>query len=208
RGALEQDTIHLRKKESRRFAASGVSEVQDREKKFARFAQLLAPERFSPGIGYVHWSFDETDGDLVKAKVAGRAGRPAEGPIGALRTDFGGGNAMDTTSLRDGKWHHVATYFFAGEDPDTPVQVKQYVDGRLESSTIVPGKTRAPAEKGDAAIVDVVWLGCRLSSQTRREHSRGELDELFIADRALDPNEIVALTKYNRPPAATFAGVP
>jgi ferric-dicitrate binding protein FerR (iron transport regulator) len=300
RGALDPDTIRLREKESRRFAASGVSDVQDREEKFARFAGPLPLERFTPGISYVHWSFDEAEGDMANAEVAGPAiraaevglklgntaslagvrtegvrgsgralrfdgqlqargafpglsgsgprtiafwvkvpeeaplsdayamiawatqlpklgsrpvqiswnRRPAEGPMGALRTDFGGGNAMGTTSLRDGKWHHVAVYFSAGDDPAAPVQVKQYVDGRLESSSIVPGTTRAPAGRGDAALVDVVWLGCRLTGQTRREHFRGEMDELFIADRALEPNEIVALMKHNRPPAAAFAVTP
>jgi hypothetical protein len=32
----------------------------------------------------------------------------------------------------------------------------------------------------------------------RREHFRGEIDELLIADRGLEPNEIVSLMKNNR----------
>ena len=57
---------------------------------------------------------------------------PAEGTTGVLRTDYGGGFALGTTSLRDGNWHHIAVAFVPGENIDTPVQVKQYVDGRLE----------------------------------------------------------------------------
>ena len=134
--------------------------------------------------------------------------RPTEGPLGALRTDFGGGHAIGTTSLRDGKWHHVAVYFAAGEAADTPVQVKQYVDGRLESNAIVSGAVRGPAGKGDATIADTVWLGYRLTdSKQEGRRFRGELGELFIADRGLEPNEIVSLMKHNRLPSALAATV-
>jgi hypothetical protein len=37
-----------------------------------------------------------------------------------------------------------------------------------------------------------------LTSQTRREYFRGEIDELLVADRGLDPVEIVSLMKTNR----------
>ena len=132
--------------------------------------------------------------------------RPGDGALGALRTDFGGGHAIGTMSLRDGKWHHIAVYFAVGENPDSPVQVKQYVDGRLESSTIVPGLVRAPAGKGDATIADTVWLGYRLTGRKQEgRRFRGEIDELFIADRALQPSEIVSLMKDNRLPVTGLA---
>jgi ferric-dicitrate binding protein FerR (iron transport regulator) len=293
RASLDE-TILLRENEARRFARSGISNVVDSERKFALFAQPLALDRFSPPINYVHWSFDEADGDAVRGETAGAGGvamapqlsvesvdhlpsvrtagafgkalrfdgqtqargafpgisnsaprtvafwvkvpedaqlsdayamvawatdlpklgsrpvgiswnrRPAEGAIGALRTDFGGGHAMGTTSLRDGKWHHVAVYFAAGDDPAAPVQVKQYLDGRLESSTIVPN-TIGPKLRGDGAVLDVVWLGYRLTGTKQRDRFRGEIDELFIADGALQPNEIVALMKDNRPASSVIA---
>jgi hypothetical protein len=134
--------------------------------------------------------------------------RPAEGAVGALRTDFGGGYAMGTTSLRDGRWHHLVVCFEAGNDPDVPVQVTQYVDGRLESSTIVQTRMSAQPGHGDAAVTDVIWLGARLTGQVRRERFRGEMDEFFIADRILDPNEIVTLMRDNRLPNTSLASVP
>lgn len=135
--------------------------------------------------------------------------RPAEGALGALRTDFGGGHAIASTSLRDGKWHHVAVYFAPGDDPDSPVQVKQYVDGRLESSTVAPGAVRAPAGAADATVADAVFLGYRLTGHKQEgRRFRGDLDELFIADRALQPNEIVALMKDNRPPSTAVVSNP
>lgn len=286
------ETILLREKESRRFAASGVTEVEDSAQKFARFDEALVLERFASGARYAHWSFDEArgavqgEGPLARAGAQGRlfddqgdsrsAGRyeralrfdghryasvpladisddtprtvafwvrvptdaqpvdtwmvawgtqlpklgkrpvhigwnrrPSEGALGALRTDFGGGHAIGTTNLRDGQWHHVAVYFAPGEDPDAPVQVKQYVDGRLESSTIVRGVLSARAGTGDATIADTLWLGYRLTgSRQEGRRFRGDIDELFVIGRTLQPREIVSLMRHNRLPDDTLASVP
>jgi ferric-dicitrate binding protein FerR (iron transport regulator) len=289
------DTILLKERESRRFEADGVSAVSDSAGKFARFAQPHPLDRFSPGINYFHWSFDEIVGDEVPAQVGGpvpdqpgaalkigNAGdlaaartpsphglalqfdgrrqasahvpgisgssprtvafwvkvpeaavtdawmvswgtglkklnsrpvqiswnrRPGDGAFGALRTDFGGGYAIGAQDLRDGHWHHIAVYFAPGETPDAPVQVKQYIDGRLESSriTLTPGTARTIATTAATpAATDVVWLGCRLTGK-QPERFRGEIDELFIADRGLEPQEIVSLMKDNRLPVAGLA---
>ncbi len=292
----DDETILLRENEARRFAASGVSGVSDQEKKFAQFTQPLALDRFAPAISYVHWSFDDASGELLRAEAGGRPlvssdahlsssdaallaashvpgrraralhfggqlfaranvpglsgasprtvafwvkvpegaatdawmvswgtamkklgsrpvqiswnRRPGEGSFGALRTDFGGGYAIGSHDLRDGRWHHVAVYFSAG-DETVPMQVRQYVDGRLESSTIThtPGKSGTAPLTGGAAQMDVVWLGCRLTGK-QPERFRGELDELFIADRGLEPNEIVSLMNDNRFPASAVATAP
>jgi ferric-dicitrate binding protein FerR (iron transport regulator) len=131
---------------------------------------------------------------------------PNEGALGALRTDFSGGCALGTTSLRDGRWHHVAVVITPSEDSTIPVQVRQYVDGRLESSTIIPGKFRGPAGAVNASLNDLVWLGCRLgNSGPRQERFRGEIDELYIADRALAPQEIVQVMSDNRVPSLAVA---
>src|SRR5207237_226530 len=124
--------------------------------------------------------------------------------------DFGGGQAVGMTSLRDGRWHHITVCFAPGdEDPEIPVQVKQYVDGRLESSTIIPGKVRGPSVADNSWFADIVWLGCRLgTSGPRQNRFRGEIDELFIADRGLEPQEIVSLMNDNRLPVAGLAGIP
>jgi hypothetical protein len=130
---------------------------------------------------------------------------PTEGTVGALRTDYGGGFALGATPLRDGRWHHVAVVFVPGEDPETPVEVKQYVDGRFEGE----GKPSPPGTEVSAkfsrekttALTDTLWLGCRVGNDgPRKDRFRGELDELCIADRALGPREIVYLMKENQPP--------
>jgi hypothetical protein len=123
---------------------------------------------------------------------------PNEGPLGAVRTDFSGGHAMGTTPLRDGRWHHIGVIFLPGDDPDAAVQVKQYVDGRLESNTVTPGPKLSIAANISAteeeAPGDTLWLGCRLGrSGPKRERFRGDIDELVIVDRGLEPAEVVAL---------------
>jgi len=290
--SAEPQTILLREKQSRRFSPTGISEVHDSDVKFARFSGPVQLERFAPPTGYVHWSFDETDGRLLKAealgqpltafdaRLEGRSGRipashvegrrgqalqfnghsyakapfpglsgnlprtvafwvkvpqdaqlsdayamlawravskklgsrpvhigwnrnPGEGTVGVLRTDYGGGFALGATPLRDGRWHHIAVVFVPGESADTPVQVNEYVDGRLEGE----GHPSAPGKRGDsepsvddpAAVNDAVWLGCRLGlNGPRKDRFRGEVDELFLADRALGPREIVHIMKDNQ----------
>jgi hypothetical protein len=137
---------------------------------------------------------------------------PADGPLGALRTDFRGGHAIGTTALRDGRWHHITVVFAPGGDA-APVQVRQYVDGRLESSavTLDPMHAAASADNPEAMadLTDVLWLGCRLGIRgLANGRFRGEMDELFVADRALAPQEIVALMNDNRLPVSGLVLAP
>jgi hypothetical protein len=287
-------TIVLHENQSRHFAHSGISKVSDPEQKFARVAQAVPLDHFAQATKYVHWSFDEAGGEVLKAdafdaplpafdarlyevsdqvldtvRPEGRWQRalrcnghlyakaafpgisensartvmfwvkvpedallsnayamvawgansqklgshpvhigwnrnPTEGTVGVLRTDYGGGFAMGATPLRDGRWHHVAVVFAPGEDEPTPVEVKQYVDGRFEGE----GKPSPPGtevsekfrEQGASTVGDSVWLGCRVGNNgPRRDRFRGELDEVCIADRALAPQQIVQLMKTDRP---------
>ena len=126
---------------------------------------------------------------------------PMEGPLGAIRTDFSGGHAMGTTPLRDGRWHHVAVIFLVSDDPAMPVQVKQYVDGRLESNTVTPGpkrSVRANVRANDnLSGSERLWLGCRLGAAgPKKERFLGEIDELVVLDRGLEPAEVVDLMDW------------
>ena len=288
-----QQPIVLREKESRRFAASGISNVPDSAQKFALFAQPLLLDHFASPTGYIHWSFDEINGQILKgdafglplgaydaqlenlspaelvlvhpesrwhhalkfdghlfvkatfpniskdsphtvvfwvkvpkdaslssayAMVAwGKQGKrfgthpihicwnrnPDEGPVGALRTDYGGGFAMGTTSLRDGRWHHIAVVVMAGKDATQAMEVKQYVDGRFEGegNPSPPGSDIFTkfSDENVPTTSNTVWLGCRLGIHSVRQNRfRGEMDELYIADRTLEPQEIVQLMKDNQ----------
>lgn len=293
-------TIVLHENQSRHFARSGISKVSDPEGKFARVAQPVPLDHFAPVTRYVHWSFDEAGGDVLRADafgaplsafdarlqevsdavletvrpegrwqrslrfnghlfakasfpgISGNASHtisfwvkvpedvqlssayamvawsansqklgshpvhigwnrnPTEGTVGALRTDYGGGFALGATPLRDGRWHHVAVVFVPGEDENTPVEVKQYVNGRFEGE----GKPSPPGtevsekfrEQNASTIGDTVWLGCRIGlNGPRRDRFRGQMDELCIADRALAPQQIVRLMKDNQPLQSVLA---
>jgi hypothetical protein len=132
---------------------------------------------------------------------------PGDGIVGALRTDYGGGFAVGATSLRDGRWHHVAVVFIPRDDAERPMEVKQYVDGRLEGegrpspSGSEVFRYSAQDTAAAAAANGTVWLGCRLRVKgegVRTDRFTGDIDELFIADRALGPDEIVRLMNNNQ----------
>ena len=129
---------------------------------------------------------------------------PNDGPVGVLRTDYGGGFARGSVPLRDGRWHHIAVVFIPRGDTANPVEVKQYVDGRLDGegkpsprgSDIFEYSNEEPSPTANSTL----WLGCRLGKkEVRADRFIGEMDELFIADRALEPREIVRLMTLNHP---------
>ena len=288
----EHEAITLNEKQARRFAKSGVSEVADKEKKFARFNKKVSLDRMVRPANYVHWSFDEVSGAIVGAQVLGMAsgsfdarlngpadtalttartdgrwgralkfdgqlsakaplpgisrrtahtvsfwvklpdapvaeagtmvswslaggpervldisvgGTTSPGVPGALRTRIGRKFVVGATSLRDGKWHHVAVVVSPAPKSEAAFQLKQYVDGKLEAVSKKMGGNRWPSAapgttgNGDAAG-EFVWLGQRAgSSELAKERFHGDLDELFIADRALTPPEIRHLMKLNKP---------
>jgi ferric-dicitrate binding protein FerR (iron transport regulator) len=128
---------------------------------------------------------------------------PNEGTVGVLRTDYGGGFAVGATPLRDGQWHHIAVEFIPSQDGNQTMDVKQYVDGRFEGE----GKSSPPGsdifktvdQQKMLSLKDSIWLGCRLGiNGVRTERFFGEMDELFVTDRALEPREIVKLMNNDK----------
>jgi hypothetical protein len=126
---------------------------------------------------------------------------PNDGTVSALRTDYGGGFAIGATPLRDGQWHHIAVVFIPRSNAESPMEVKQYVDGRLEGEgkPSPPGSDIFMSTDNNALTMNgTIWLGCRLGTKNvRADRFYGEMDELLIADRALEPQEIVRLMTLN-----------
>ena len=125
---------------------------------------------------------------------------PAQGPVGALRTDLGQGVALGNTSLRDNHWHHIAVVLVPA--PDGRLQAKQYLDGRLEGTVSRP-RSSHPATEAETA--DTLWLGRGPGNRSKEALFTGTLDELFIIDRPLSPAEIVRLMRENKPPETMVA---
>ena len=68
-----QRTIVLHENQSRHFARSGISNVSNSEEKFARSNQQLALDHLLPATAFVHWSFDEVSGDVLRADAFGQS---------------------------------------------------------------------------------------------------------------------------------------
>jgi hypothetical protein len=134
------------------------------------------------------------------ARVAiGWNGLPSQGPAGALRTSLGRNAVVGETSVRDEQWHHVAVILTPARRNPEKVQVRQYIDGRFDGiSTRRPLKRVRPPE---TAPDDLLWLG-RASAETT-ESFHGAIDELYLIDRALSPQEIHRLMEKNELPGAS-----
>lgn len=116
---------------------------------------------------------------------------PADGAQSALRITTARGHAIGSTPLRDGRWHHIAVTVTSAEKAGGKWQARLYVDGRLDAWT---GKQ--PTRKNPAARApDTFTLG----STANDKGFRGELDELYLSDRALTPIEIRTLMRANHP---------
>lgn len=119
---------------------------------------------------------------------------PGEGVLGALRMQTRQGAAIGTTSLRDGKWHHVAAIFSTPTKKANKPHTKLYVDGRLESFSLKPGAHRGPGGM-PASLAGTLWLGGQPGSSTGVMMA---LDELLLVDRPLSSPEIRHLMQTNQ----------
>jgi hypothetical protein len=130
----------------------------------------------------------------------------AQGPVGALRTELGKLTAIGNSNLRDGQWHHVAVVLVPRDSGKQRWHIKQYVDGHLEMPT---GKNlkKPRVDLLDLPTDDLVWIGRQGNpAESGRANFHGEMDELFIADRALPPQLIEQLFKHNSARELTAAG--
>jgi ferric-dicitrate binding protein FerR (iron transport regulator) len=118
---------------------------------------------------------------------------PAEGALGALRMHTGAASVVGTSSLHDGKWHHVAAVFGQSGKGAGKLHSKLYVDGRLE-----PISSRNFGRRAGGSVPEEIdgriHLGPRPGSGGRLDAA---VDELFLADRAMAPQEIKHLMRTN-----------
>lgn len=131
-----------------------------------------------------------------------------------LRTECGYGNTAGETRLNDGEWHHIVSVFTGGTNADAGAHVLQYVDGRLQKrkqtmsrrvDTITNQENAFPLIIGAAIEVP----GPSNLNKMRDLHERGVsyvntfhglIDELYVFDDALTPEEIVRLMEKNETP--------
>ncbi len=146
-------------------------------------------------------------GPMLAWPLNGKDSRPVEiawnrdpnrGSLGALRTRVGRNFLVGSTPVRDGRWHHVGVVFGIKGKADGLPQIKHYVDGRLDAPAARHWLKQAPGANDPAdSSEETLWIG-----GSNAERFRGELDELFVADRALKSQEIRHLMQHNAPAPA------
>jgi hypothetical protein len=161
----------------------------------AFWVRLPADSQISEAAAMLSWTGGKRGNPTVEI---GWNRNPRHGPVGALRTEVGRAFIVGTTQLRDGNWHHIALVFRPAPGRQKKLQVRQYIDGRLESVSARRGGAGRDRQK--ATGPPSLWVGC--GAEGSGDRFRGALDELFIADQPLTPQEIKSLIQFNRMPVS------
>lgn len=113
------------------------------------------------------------------------------------RTEFGEGFVIGSHDLADGEWHHIVSTYIGGNEGSADQLVRHYVDGEVDPAASYeqhPIDTDVNSAKARRLLV-----GHHLDNPTEFYFS-GQLDELYIFDRALSPAEVRQLHQHNAPP--------
>ena len=157
-----------------------------------------------PMVAWLAQAQDPAHSQLVRI---GWNTNPAQGPVGSLRTEIGRITAIGASNLRDGQWHHVAVVIVPQNTGKKRWHIKQYVDGHFEAAIDKVAK-KLPDEVVGQPADSVVWLGCQGNkAKPGGPKFHGDLDELFLVDRALPPQFIGQLMKKNSPAGLATATV-
>lgn len=130
------------------------------------------------------------------------------------RTEVGWGNTAGSTTLNDGEWHHVVSVFTGGKNSDAGANVLHYVDGKLEKRSLIMSRSVDTSTDSENHYPVCIGLGIEvpaskniesLVSNSKLQEARlptfkGQIDELFLFNAALTPDEIIRLMETNTPP--------
>ena len=119
-----------------------------------------------------------------------------------LNATFGGLWLEGSTSLDDGRWHHVAAVYAGRNLPGGMPDLRLFVDGREESASWMwnepidreQGKTRVRTETREKSGASPLRIGKPLHD---RYSFRGELDEIYVISGALEAEAVQTLWKRN-----------
>jgi len=160
---------------------------------------LRLPKDFNSeqGYGIVSW------GDLTARGNAWQISinpYPNEGLVGRLRIGIYPSLVTGSTDLRDGKWHHCAVVLYKDVRNDQRVPVLLYVDGRMEA-TASKGVI-SPVRTSSSENSRPVWIARSLRHEEPKQSRgtgffRGDLDEIYIFNGALNQRQIENLMQFN-----------
>ncbi|MEM7235663.1 MAG: LamG domain-containing protein, partial [Planctomycetota bacterium] len=109
----------------------------------------------------------------------------ANGVLGAIRTEYQGGQNVGTTAINDGRWHHVAAVF--PEGATIGADILHYVDGVLEGRT-GNGALVVTTNIDDPAYT--LTIGLSRQSATSLRWFNGQIADVRIFDHGLSPQNI------------------
>ncbi|HEY2760411.1 MAG TPA: LamG-like jellyroll fold domain-containing protein [Pirellulales bacterium] len=159
----------------------------------AAWVKIPAAAPLTSANSFISWATTDANETVSQSVRIGWNTNPEQGPLGALKTEIGRVNAIGTTDLRDDKWHHVAIVL----SPHKRWDVKQYVDGHLERGATKVFKRRREIVAGEPAD-DVIRIGLPFAPpRDSKQAFHPALDELFISDHLLTPQQITQLIKSN-----------
>jgi ferric-dicitrate binding protein FerR (iron transport regulator) len=110
-----------------------------------------------------------------------------------LRTAFFNGYVLGSTNIADGTWHHLVSVYLGGDHGSMPQRIRHYVDGRLEEISSTDWKKSKKVEAEGSPN-----FGFFLGYQLSKTSFTGLMDEVFVFDRALGPDEIRKLYETNQ----------
>ena len=117
------------------------------------------------------WGATGVSGDMWDIRLDG---------AGALRASVLGGNITGSTSIADGKWHHIAVSLFNDGTPNVN-EVVLYVDGQRDTVSSTTAKAIATTLPANAVIGALTAFG---------HYFEGEMDNTIIYAKALNAAEI------------------
>lgn len=133
-----------------------------------------------------------------------------------IRTECAWGHAMGSTNINDGQWHHAVSVFMGGHNADVATHVKHYIDGKLESRGSLISRRVDTATSSDPENNFPLVVGVKMETANARSLERlidlsqagkiklstlnGDIDELYVFNGVLTPQEILQLMEENKAP--------
>ncbi|WAC21583.1 LamG domain-containing protein [Luteolibacter sp. SL250] len=160
---------------------------------------LRLPEDFDSeqGYGIISWGDLAEKGNAWQISVNPYVN---EGPVGRLRVGIYPSLVAGSTDLRDGRWHHCAVVLYKDERNGNRIPALLYVDGKMEATASKGVFTRIHTSSEEGARP--VWIARSLRhDEPKRSRGtgffRGDLDEIYIFDGALNQRQIEDLMRFN-----------
>lgn len=120
-----------------------------------------------------------------------------DGPLGRIRCGTHRGQVIGTQDLRDNKWHHVAVVLYGGPEADVSTHILIFIDGKLENAyrksirqidTDIESEKAIKVQMGKNAAAN-------FNPNTIHKYFKGGLDEVYVFNYALNPDEIREIIK-------------